>query len=82
MRVSCQALRSAIVVANNVSRVASSDVAVGVELLLAAVRGAGGSVESNLTALKDAEYVERIDAERRQLDAEGAEDGARAQAAL
>jgi formiminotetrahydrofolate cyclodeaminase len=82
MRVSAQVLRTGVIVASNVSRVASSDVAVGIELLLAAVRGAGGSVESNLAALQDAEYVERIDAERRQLDAESAGDAQRAKAAL
>jgi formiminotetrahydrofolate cyclodeaminase len=82
MRVARQALRSAVSVAGNASRAAGSDVSVGVELLLAALRGAGGSVSSNLSAIRDSEYVERIDAERQRLDAESSEDAARARAAL
>jgi formiminotetrahydrofolate cyclodeaminase len=82
MRASRQALRNAVVVAENVSRAASSDVAVGVELLLAAVRGTAESVGSNLRALKDEEYVDRIDGERRELAAESLSDGARARALL
>ena len=82
MRAGRQALRSAVVVAERASRAASSDVAVGVELLLAAVRGAGESVGSNLRALKDEEYVDRIDRERRELEADSESDGERARAAL
>ena len=82
MRASRQALRNAVVVAENASRAASGDVAVAVELLLAAMRGAGESVGSTLGALKDGQYVGRIDRERRELEADGTSDGARARAAL
>jgi methenyltetrahydrofolate cyclohydrolase len=82
MRASRQALRSAVIIAQNGARAASSDIATAVELLLAAVRGAGGSVDSNLAALKDQEYVERIDAERRQLEDESISDAELARAAL
>ena len=70
------------IIAQNGARAASSDIATAVELLLAAVRGAGGSVDSNLAALKDQEYVERIDAERRQLADESISDAELARAAL
>ena len=82
MRTSRQALRSAVIVAENGARAASSDIATAVELLLAAVRGSGGSVASNLAALKDQDYVERIDTERRRLEDESAADASLARAAL
>jgi formiminotetrahydrofolate cyclodeaminase len=55
---------------------------VAVELLLAAVRGAAGSVDANLAMIKDADYVDRIASERRTLEDGSAEDGERARAAL
>jgi len=47
---------------------ASSDVAVGIELLKTAARGAGLNVDTNLAAVKDAEYVKRISQEQRDLE--------------
>jgi formiminotetrahydrofolate cyclodeaminase len=82
LRASRQALLESIVVAANAAGAASGDVAVAVELLIAAARGAGGSVAANLAALKDASYVARVAAERRRLDADAEADAARARAAL
>jgi formiminotetrahydrofolate cyclodeaminase len=82
MKASRQALRTAVTVAANATRAASSDIAVGIELLMAAVRGAGGSVSSNLAALKDQDYVDRVAADRRALEQECVEDAERARAAL
>lgn len=82
MRTSALALGEAAHVARYVSRVASADVAVALELLLAAVRGTGGSVDANLAGLKDEEYVARIAAERRQLEADSVEHVSTARAAL
>jgi formiminotetrahydrofolate cyclodeaminase len=82
MRVSRQALGAALAVASHCSRVASADVNAAIELLVAAVRGAGGSVDANLGALKDADYVDRIGAERRTLEVESLEDAEKARGQL
>jgi len=82
MRASAQGLHEAVVIASSCSRAAGGDVGAAVELLLAAMRGAGGSVDSNLAALKDLEYVDRISAERRRLEDESVADGERSRAAL
>jgi len=82
MRASAQGLHEAVVIASSCSRAAGGDVGAAVELLLAAMRGAGGSVDSNLAALKDLEYVDRISAERRRLEDESVADGERSCAAL
>ncbi|HEX5109086.1 MAG TPA: cyclodeaminase/cyclohydrolase family protein [Vicinamibacterales bacterium] len=82
MRESARALHEAAVVARSCSRAAAGDVGAAVELLLAAMRGAGGSVDANLAALKDSEYVDRIGAERRLLEDQSVADGHRARAAL
>jgi formiminotetrahydrofolate cyclodeaminase len=68
MRTSATALGTALVLARNGSRAASGDVAAAVELLVGAVHAAGRSVAANLAALKDAEYVQRLDQERRELE--------------
>jgi formiminotetrahydrofolate cyclodeaminase len=68
MRASAAALQTALVIAENGSRAASGDVAAAIELLLGAVRAAGRSVAANLAALRDAEYVQRLDVERRRLE--------------
>lgn len=82
MRLSCQALGTAVAVATHCSRAAAADVGVAIELLVAAVRGAGGSVDANLTTLKDAAYVDRMASERRQLELESVGDADRARALL
>jgi len=82
MRASAQALHESVVVASSCSRAAGGDVGAAVELLLAAMRGGGGSVDSNLAVLKDTGYVDRIGAERRRLEEESVADGELARAAL
>ena len=73
MRVCQQALAGAVIVARNGYRAAASDIAVGAELLAAAVRGLGVNIDGNLSGIKDDSYTERVRTEREQL----AEDSAR-----
>jgi formiminotetrahydrofolate cyclodeaminase len=54
----------------------------GVELLAAALRGCGMSIDGNLTSVADAAYVERARTERKQLEADGLADAGRARALL
>lgn len=82
LRACQQALRGAIVVAKAGSKNAASDAGVGVELLLAAARGAALNVDTNLPGIKDAALVERTRAERQELEAECVADAGRARAAL
>jgi formiminotetrahydrofolate cyclodeaminase len=82
MRACQQALRGALIVAANASRNASSDMAVGIELLAATIRGAGVNVDVNLAALQDASFVERARAERQELEAEGLADADEARTKL
>lgn len=82
MRACQQALRGAVTVAANASRNASSDVAVGIELLAATVRGAGLNVDANLGELQDSSFVERARAERQELEAEGLADAEEARKRL
>jgi formiminotetrahydrofolate cyclodeaminase len=57
-------------------------VAAAVELLSGAVRAACHSVDSNLAALKDGEYVARVTAERQRLEQQSDTDAAHARRAL
>jgi methenyltetrahydrofolate cyclohydrolase len=63
-----RAMREAEVIASSGAASASSDVAVGIELLKTAARGAGMNVDTNLAAVKDAEYVTRASQEQRDLE--------------
>jgi formiminotetrahydrofolate cyclodeaminase len=74
MRASAEAIHVAADVAAFGNGNASSDVQVGLELLMAALRGAKLNVAINLTSLKDAAYVEAAgqEAERVDLAAEAA----------
>jgi methenyltetrahydrofolate cyclohydrolase len=63
-----RAMREAEVIATSGAASASSDVAVGIELLKTAARGAGLNVDTNLAAVKDAEYVKRVSQEQRDLE--------------
>lgn len=63
-----RAMREAEVIASSGAASASSDVAVGIELLKTAARGAGMNVDTNLAAIKDAEYVGRASQELRDLE--------------
>jgi formiminotetrahydrofolate cyclodeaminase len=82
MRACQQALRGAVVVAANGTRNASSDVGVGVELLLAALRGARMNVDINLATLTDAAFVSRVREEIRELESGAAADADNARRAL
>ena len=78
MRSGQQALAGGVVVARNVYRVAASDVAMGIELLGASVRGAALSIDGNLSSIKDAKYVERVSREREQLSDDSGRDASQA----
>ena len=82
MRACQQALAGAVVVAGNAYRIAASDVGMGVELLVAALRGCGLSIDGNLSGINDAVFVERARTERKQLEADGLADAERARALL
>jgi formiminotetrahydrofolate cyclodeaminase len=82
MRACQQALRGAVIVATNGNRRTTSDVGVGVELLLAALRGARMNVDINLSTLDDAAYVERVTEEADELVSDGERDAERARRAL
>ena len=74
MRAGQQALAGGVIVARNAYRVASSDVAMGIEALGASVRGAALSIDGNLSAIRDEAYTARVAAERDQLAADSARD--------
>ena len=82
MRACQQALRGAVIVATNGNRRTTSDVGVGVELLLAGLRGARMNVDINLSALDDKAYVERVTEEADELVSDGERDAERARRAL
>lgn len=82
MRVCQQALRGATIVARNGNPNAATDTGVGVQLLLASLRGGGMNVDVNTAAIKDAAYVARVKAERDELESEGAADAATVAATL
>ena len=63
-----RAMREAEVLASSGAASAASDVAVGIELLKTSARGAGLNVDTNLAAVKDAEYVKRVSQEQRDLE--------------
>lgn len=64
MRVCRQVLREARAIAAGGAASASSDVAVAVELLRTAARGAAFNVDTNLAGIKDSAYVDRVSRER------------------
>lgn len=74
MRACRRALREAPAVAAHCTRSTRGDVAVAIELLNAAVRGAGRTIDANLDSLRDAEYVARVRSERQGLESESAAD--------
>ncbi len=82
MRACQQALRGAVIVAGNASRNAGSDVAVGIELLVAAVRGGGLNVDTNLGELQEAAFADRARVERQELEAESLADAGEARKRL
>jgi formiminotetrahydrofolate cyclodeaminase len=74
MRACRRALQSAPVVAAHCPRSTRGDVAVAIELLRAAVRGAGITVDANLEWLDDIEYAGAVRTEREMLESESAAD--------
>jgi formiminotetrahydrofolate cyclodeaminase len=78
MRACQQALAGGVIVARNAYRLAGSDVAMGVELLAATVRGSATNIDGNLSGISDASYTERVRAERDQLLADSRRDSEQA----
>ena len=74
MRACRRALGDAPIVAAQSVRSTTGDVGVAIELLRAAVRAADVTIDANLGALKDADYVSAVSEERQRLDAESAVD--------
>ena len=72
MRACRRALGEAPVVASHSIRSTHGDVGVAIELLRAAVRSAGITVDANLSSLRDVEYVGMVRTERQQLESESA----------
>ena len=68
IRVCEQVMRDAGTIAASGAPSAASDVAVAIELLKTAARGAALNVETNLASIKDAEYSARVSDERRRLE--------------
>ena len=68
MRACAAAAEQGVVVATMGNPSASSDTAVGFELLGAALRGAKLNVEINLGSIKDAEFVRKVQAEIEELE--------------
>ena len=68
MRACAAAAEQGVVVSAMGNPSASSDAAVGFELLAASLRGARLNVEINLGSIKDAEYVRRIQSEVEELE--------------
>jgi len=82
MRLCQQALEGAAIVAVNGLGSASSDVAVAIELLLTAAKGAAMNVDANLPAMKDRAQAERMRLERKELEAESIAAAQRARKSL
>ena len=82
MRCCQQALRGALVVAEGGNVHARTDTAIGVELLLTGLHGAGMNVDVNMPSVTDADYADRVREERRELEAEGDADARRARERL
>lgn len=68
MRACERVMREAETITSSGAASAASDVAVGIELVKTAARGAGLNVDTNLAALKDADYVSRVSQELRDLE--------------
>jgi formiminotetrahydrofolate cyclodeaminase len=82
MRACQQALRGAVIVSANGNRRTTSDVGVGVELLVAGLRGARMNVDINLAVLDDQDYVRRARTEAEELERDAEADAETARRAL
>ena len=68
MRACERAMREAETVASGGAPSAASDVAVAIELLKTAARGAALNVDTNIASVKDSDYAARISQEQRDLE--------------
>jgi formiminotetrahydrofolate cyclodeaminase len=82
MRLCQRALEAAAIVAVNGLATASSDVAVAIELLLTAAKGAAMNVDANLPALTDRARAGQLRLERKELEAESIAAAQRARKSL
>lgn len=82
MRACRDALTEAALVARNGLKSASSDVGVAIELLRAAIRGAGLNVETNVNEISDKEFAALLRAERAEIENATASDAERARALI
>jgi formiminotetrahydrofolate cyclodeaminase len=78
MRACQQALRGAVVVADNGNSNAATDTGTAVLLLMAALQAAALNVDVNLKSVSDAPFAERIGTERDQLKSDADADARRA----
>lgn len=76
MRACRGALREVPTVATYCTKSTRGDVGVAIELLNAAVRGAGLTIDANLGSISDAEYVSLVSSERQRLEFESVADAA------
>ena len=74
MRACRRALHAAPIVAAHSTKSTRGDVGVAIELLRAAVRGAGLTIDANLGSLEDADYAAVVRTERETLESESAAD--------
>jgi formiminotetrahydrofolate cyclodeaminase len=82
MRACRQALADARLVATHGHVAAGSDAYVGVELLVAALRGAARNVDENVSGVKDQSWSNQVRTERRRLEDDALADAAGARARL
>jgi formiminotetrahydrofolate cyclodeaminase len=73
MHVCEEALRCGVVVSNHSRTSAKGDLAIGIELISVALRGAARAVDANLSRFEDEDYVARVTEQCRQFEASGAE---------
>jgi formiminotetrahydrofolate cyclodeaminase len=74
MRACRRALRDAPIVVAHSIRSTHGDLGVAIELLCAALRSAGITIDANLASLEDASYAGLVKHERTHLDTEGTAD--------
>jgi formiminotetrahydrofolate cyclodeaminase len=82
MRACRSALRAATTVAAHCTKSTRGDVGVAIELLLAALRGAGLTIDANLGSLSEIDYVGLVRDERQRLDSESTADAEHGRAQL
>ena len=82
LRACQQALAGAVVVARNGHVAAAADIGVAIELLVAAVRGSAVNIDVNLKSMADPDFVQRVRAERQDLEKTGLADADKARGLL